>query len=184
VEIVFPALVNPNLAQQTWEFLMLQQFIKGKKLLEIGSRHGESLLRFALTMGEGSTVVSLDNNVEEGLGHLYFNALFLRRHTVELINGDSHDPGIVEKIKSYGHFDFVFVDGDHSEEGVTKDYENYFPLCNVMAFHDILLDTVERFWSKHKRDHPMMEIVHPSCHGAMGIGVLFNDNYLHTWGNQ
>ncbi len=179
MNINLPATPSPHLAQQTWEFLALQRFVEGSKsFLEVGSRHGETLIRFAMTLGEGSRIVSVDNNSENTLGHLYFNGLFLKRYDVHLITGDSHEEKIISQVKDLGPYDFCFIDGDHSEEGVTKDYENYLPICKVVAFHDILLEGVKDFWAKHRRDYPMMEIIHPVCTNAMGIGILFKEVHL------
>ena len=43
-------------------------------------------------------------------------------HSYELIKGDSKDKNICDKINK--KIDFLFIDGDHSKEGVTKDFLN------------------------------------------------------------
>lgn len=53
---------------------------------------------------------------------------------VELIEGRSED--VVYRIPD---FDFMFIDGDHSYEGVKKDCDNYFPKLKSghnVSFHD------------------------------------------------
>lgn len=43
-----------------------------------------------------------------------------------LIEGDSHDEDTIEKVKSINRsIDLLFIDGDHSENGVIQDFYNY-----------------------------------------------------------
>ncbi|MEM4489080.1 MAG: class I SAM-dependent methyltransferase [Desulfurococcaceae archaeon] len=63
---------------------------------------------------------------------------------IHLIRADSHDPKtleIVRKILGDRGLDFLFIDGDHTYEGVKKDFEMYSPLVEkggMIAFHDIV----------------------------------------------
>lgn len=167
---------NSNLAQQGWEFRQLLQYVKGaKSILEIGSRHGETLIRFALVADHKARIVSLDSNAEGTHEYFAFNANALSNYDFHAIIADSHNPETVEVVRNLGPYDFCFIDGDHTYEGVKADYENYGPMANIIAFHDIDLDGVRDFWNQTRRSLPMMEFVHSSSKGQMGIGVLIKN---------
>ena len=81
--------------------------------------------------------------------------------------------------------DLLMIDGDHSYEGVRRDFELYAPLVReggLVAFHDILphtrMSTVEvhRFWVEIRGGYEHEEFVSPSRDRGFGpwggIGVL------------
>ena len=82
--------------------------------------------------------------------------------------------------------DFLFIDGDHTYEGVKKDFEMYSRLVKengVIAFHDIVphdqrhdqhqVVGVHKFWEEIKYKYDYIEIVRDWNQGWAGIGVLF-----------
>lgn len=51
--------------------------------------------------------------------------------------GDSTSAVVVCHVREFAPFDVVFIDGDHSYDGVRQDYENYAPMGRIVALHDI-----------------------------------------------
>jgi predicted O-methyltransferase YrrM len=105
-----------------------------------------------------------------------------------MVIGNSHDADTLARLRvalGARPVDLLFIDGDHTLDGVRHDYEWYAPLVapgGHVAFHDIyghfMFPTmrVDALWWEIRRDHPdnTWEIVNrrrPWGHG-MGIGVL------------
>jgi len=63
---------------------------------------------------------------------------------LKLLDGDSHNPSTVEKLKEMlgGRLiDVLFIDGDHSEWGCRLDYNMFGPLVRkggIIGFHDLV----------------------------------------------
>jgi hypothetical protein len=98
----------------------------------------------------------------------------------EVLLGDSHDPAMVEQLEAMldgDAIDLLFIDGDHTFEGVKQDYEMYSPLVRpggMVAFHDVCghptmpFIEVDRFWATLPGDKEEF-ISGPELWGGIGI---------------
>jgi cephalosporin hydroxylase len=160
------------------------------RILEIGSARGGTLFLFTRVAPDDALLVSVD--LPGGpFGGAYDKAAapllrsFARaRQRVELIRGDSRDLKTVERVRRVlagEQLDFLFIDGDHSYDGVRADYETYSPFVReggLIAFHDIvpgdpeLVGGVPQFWAELKPGREIFEFVRDWDQGGLGIGVV------------
>jgi cephalosporin hydroxylase len=165
---------------------LLALIAPGDTVLEIGCDRGGMLWAYAQA-GAGR-VIGVDLPAA-GWG----SGLACHPHSAELVVGASHRPetrdAIRAKLQADGAadgrgVDLLFIDADHTLDGVRRDWELYGPLVapgGLVAFHDIFSHVlfpdlqVERLWWELRGSHPdAWEIVNrerPWGHG-MGIGVL------------
>ena len=90
-------------------------------------------------------------------------------------------PHEVSSILNDNKLDFMFIDGDHTYEGVRKDFEMYAPLVRkngLIALHDIVEHPpeagcdVNRFWCEVRTKYEYEEIVEDLDQKWAGIGLL------------
>jgi cephalosporin hydroxylase len=172
------------------EFIRLIEWVKGStSILEIGSRFGYTLVDLAHCMNGKGRVVSVDLPDAEGwndrlsaeaIAHLTRNLQQLRDegYDVHFFEGDSKDPEIVEAVNRLGPFDTVFIDGDHTHEGVVSDWLNYGHLGKQVIFHDIREPQppewmgmgVWKLWNVIKEEPNTEQFLAPGS--KMGIGRI------------
>lgn len=130
--------------------------------------------------------------VFKGGSHLLIsNILKLKNPQLESIGIDIQDKHMTEDIKKYLNlhigtsadykgekYDLVFIDGDHSYEGIATDYENLGQYANIVMFHDINDSTcpgVVKFWNEIKEGKEYKEFTYQTNNQPIqGIGILFN----------
>lgn len=164
--------------QVPWELDGLLQTIgTPNRILEVGAMFGGTLWHWIRLATE---VVVVDDEMREpDLWHDWAEAWNTK---LRLVKGRSQDDNVVSAARAFGPYDFAFIDADHTYESVRADWENYGPLADVVAFHDILprpaygvstlweeLTAVEgaRYMTICQND------VMPGNEGRCGIGILW-----------
>ena len=175
--------------------LRILEQLRPETLLEIGTARGGTLFLFTRIASPTATFISIDlpggmfgGGYEDWRIALY-KSFALDRQKIYLIRADSHSINTLNNVKSIiddKKIDFLFIDGDHSYEGVKKDFEMYSTLVRkggIIAFHDIVphdrahdpcgVVGVPRFWNEIKHSYKYLEIVKDWSQGWAGIGVLY-----------
>lgn len=176
--------------QDRAEFLELADLIAAyelKSVLEIGTFRGGTLFVFARLSRSDATLISLDlpnsrfgafsRKIQEPLFRTFTRGdqrLVLLRE-----NSQTEETRSKVAIALKDPLDFLFIDGDHSYEGVKSDFQMYSPFVRkggMVALHDIVSLRpdygVRCFWNEIKGSCKHREII--NCHApSMGIGVLW-----------
>jgi predicted O-methyltransferase YrrM len=165
--------------------------LRPERALEIGTANGGTLLFLARLASSRARIVSVDLP-EDKSGRGYkpwrrwaYQKFARRGQRLHLLQGDSHSSDMLARVKAAlgdQTLDYLFIDGDHTYEGVKCDFEMYAPLVHqggIIALHDIAEHPaavgceVSRFWNEIKCRFRHNEIVESRQQGWAGIGVLY-----------
>lgn len=157
--------------------------IQPRTILEIGTASGGTSLIWSYIASE--RVITCDLNKMT-----YQAPLFTRfpppasKCKVTLLSGNSHDPDFKARVArelNGTQVDFLFIDGDHTEPGVTADYLDYKEFVRpggLIAFHDIVesqplpINQVFHLWKRLKQVGQVEEFVNDPGQRGFGIGLL------------
>jgi predicted O-methyltransferase YrrM len=177
------------------ELLKLLEKKKPKVILEIGTAGGGTLFLLSQIAHPEAVLVSVDlpgpffgESYPEWKGQIYRYCL-KQGQKLYLIKANSHKQKTLDRIRQIlelenRKLDFLFIDGDHTYEGVKMDFQMYNPLVKkggLIAFHDIVevpdADDVEvdLFWKEIKKEFKYEEWVEDWNQGMCGIGLIYKN---------
>jgi cephalosporin hydroxylase len=183
------------------ELLRLVQRIAPARLCEIGTAQGGTLALFSQVAAPNATILSIDINYRP-------EQIAANRHLVGrgqalfCLAADSHAGGTAQQVRDLldgADLDFLFIDGDHSLDGVSADFRMYAPLVRspggIIALHDIVpdfrtrhgIDTgadvgqVPEFWAQLRMTSDVIELIENPEQDGMGIGVVRQGSEAQGW---
>lgn len=175
-----------------WEGLMNFLSAKGapQSALEIGTGRGGSLYFLSKLAKKKSNLISIDINPAAA----HYADLFPRHRNQKItcLTANSVGSSTFDQIKErLGNqcLDILYIDGDHTYEGVKRDFDTYKSLCNsnsFICFHDICpdyhesrgIDTIAysgqvyKFWRELREQFQHWEFIESQEQDGFGIGVI------------
>jgi len=194
IEFVFNKLPLIKPFQIREEISQLLQILKEREpkfILEIGTEGGGTLFLFSRVASDDAKIISIDlPGGKFGGGYPewkipIYKAFVKGNQKIYLLRKDSHEEETLEEVKKIlngNQLDFLFIDGDHTYEGVKRDFKMYNSLVKkggIISFHDIVpgpkenVGGVPKFWEEIKRNFQIQEIVKNWNQNGYGLGVIF-----------
>ncbi len=164
--------------------------LQPKVILEIGTAFGGTLFIWSQLASE--LVITCDLSEKTKRSHFFRKFPPKKsRCKVEVLTGNSHAPEFRQRVIDLlggRKVDFLFIDGDHTESGVTADYHDYRELVRpggIIAFHDIVkrqiigTNQVYHLWKQLRMEFDIDEYIKDPDQCGFGIGIIrVKDNPL------
>jgi len=175
------------------EFASLVEQLKPQIICDIGSAGGGTIRLFSHFAAPKAKIISIDLD-NTPMRQTVFPYLIEQEQRIDIIQASSYDPSTVSQVKQClngQEIDLLFIDGDHSYQGVVKDFECYSPLVRkggIIGLHDIAEDyktrygkqthsdvgEIPKFWKEIKTQFSTTkELVEDTEQDGFGIGVIF-----------
>lgn len=157
-------------------------------VLEVGTRRGGSLYGWSQIAADHAWLISVDFHPSESsdTSESRLRSLVKSTQVLQCLWGNSHDTEIQRRIRQILNgrpVDLLFLDGDHTYDGIVADYTTFSPLVRtggLIMFHDIVDNPqqpdygVATFWrelrSREQSTLQFIDAVDPM--EGFGIGVL------------
>jgi GT2 family glycosyltransferase/predicted O-methyltransferase YrrM len=180
-----------GIVQKREEIQWLFELVRAARprvVLEIGLDLGGTFFLWSRAAAPDAHLLAIDTRPPGRLGvwspfPLVRRGFAVGSQRVSLLMGsDSHSETTRGRIAAFldgRPIEFLFIDGDHSRDGIWQDFEMYSPLVapgGLVAFHDVSPDPAEwtegvaRFWREFTVEHETEERV-ISGEPGFGIGV-------------
>jgi len=188
-ELITPWQFREELSQ----LLKLFSERKPKFILEIGTANGGTLFAHCRLAPDDAVIISIDlPSGKFGGGYPawklpVYKSFAKPKQNLFLLRADSHSAVTFEEVKKIlngNKLDYLFIDGDHTYEGVKQDFEMYRTFAKenaVYIFHDIVSHPgssckVYRFWNEVKVGRNHKEFIKDKHQKVFGIGALLPAN--------
>lgn len=175
--------------------------------LEVGARHGDTFHAVMTSLPKGAFGVAVDlpggpwgTSKSKAALERAVKDLHAKGYDVHVVFGDAKYKKIRDIVRNlagkpdpsvppamhFPPFDACLIDADHRYSAVMRDFENFAPMCSLVALHDIdghgvrqkrtgLPVEVPQAWAEIKAQsvYPGEEII--GRERGMGIGVIYQD---------
>lgn len=158
------------------ELLKLFKLAEPHSVLELGTHYGGTLYQWFQLTGHGDRIVAVDDYHVNKDQYGGWNA----GQEFYLVLGKTQNEDIVNAVRNYGPYDFIFIDADHAYASVKSDWEQYGSMTNpyrnsLVVFHDIMPHPnteVDQLWAEIKNHYMHWEFVSEPEQSGCGLGVI------------